>query len=65
MKKKLALLSGLTALSAMLIGCEEQEVYYKDQLRPVSQVEEIIADQLEVENPDMDLEVNIYQESED
>lgn len=61
-KSTLVLVASLTAL---LAACEEQEIYYKGQQRPVSEVEEIIADELEVENPEFDLEVKIYEESED
>ena len=46
-------------------GGTETEIYYKNQLRPISQVEEIIADELEIENPELDLEVNIREEIED
>ncbi|RUL56483.1 hypothetical protein [Lysinibacillus antri] len=65
--KKVALLIVLLIVSVILIACEfqEQEIYYNGQLRPVSQIEEIIADTLEVENPDMDLEISIYEEEED
>ena len=45
--------------------CEERKIYYEGKLRPVSDVEEIIADQLEVENPNLDLDVNISEESND
>lgn len=65
MKKKIGvLLLGFIAVLG-LVGCEEQEIIYQDKLRPVSQVEEIISDQLEIENPELDLEVNISQEVED
>lgn len=64
MKKKMALLVGVTAFSVILIGCEEREIYYKGQLRPVSQVEEILSDELEIENPELDFEVGIYEEIE-
>ena len=46
-------------------GEAKTEIYYKGQLRPISQVEEIIADELEIENPEFDLEVNIREEMED
>lgn len=55
----------LAGMAALLAACEEQEIYYNGQQRPVSEVEEIIADELEVENPELDLELNIYEESED
>ncbi|MED4914348.1 hypothetical protein [Parageobacillus thermoglucosidasius] len=62
MKKAITLL--VLLIVALLAGCEEGKIYYKGKLRPVSEVEEIIADQLEVENPDLDLEVSIFEESE-
>jgi hypothetical protein len=52
-------------LLAVLAGCEESKINYEGKKLPVSQVEEIIADKLEVENPDFDLEVDIYEETED
>lgn len=66
MKRTLILLT-LLVITALLAACQytEQELYYKGQLRPVSQVEEIISDELEVENPDLDLEVDVYEEEED
>ncbi|MEK4381151.1 hypothetical protein NSS70_04435 [Aeribacillus sp. FSL K6-2848] len=63
MKKIFALLALFSV--AALAGCEETKIYYEGELRPVSEVEEIIADQLEVENPDLDLEVGIFEESDD
>ncbi|MBU8733455.1 hypothetical protein KM915_25925 [Cytobacillus oceanisediminis] len=63
MKKVLVLLMAIAVF--WLVGCEESELYYDGKLRPESEVEEIIADQLEVENPSMDLEIDVYQESED
>ncbi len=53
-------LIGVASLAAC--GGMGEEMYYKGELRPVTEVEEIIADELEVENPGMDLEVNIYTE---
>lgn len=46
-------------------GCQEQQIKYEGQIRNVSEVEEIIADKLEVENPELDLEVSITEEQED
>ncbi|MBY0157295.1 hypothetical protein [Cytobacillus oceanisediminis] len=63
MKKVLVLLMVIAVF--WLTGCEESELYYDGKLRPESEVEEIIADQLEVDNPSMDLEIDVYQESED
>jgi len=63
MKKILTFVALL--LVVILAGCEERKIYYEGKLRPVSDVEEIIADQLEVENPNLDLDVNISEESDD
>lgn len=66
MKVKVLLLSLMLSLSVVLLtACEEGTMVYQGEERPVSEVEEIIADQLEVENPDLDLEVSIFEESED
>ncbi|KAB2334284.1 hypothetical protein [Bacillus mesophilum] len=64
--KKIMILVSIIILMA-LAGCsfQETELYYDGKLRPVSQIEEIIADKLEVENPDMDLEISVYEESEE
>lgn len=62
MKKVIAL--GLLSVF-LLAGCSEGEIYYDGKLQKVSTVEEIIADKLEVENPELDLEVNISEEVED
>lgn len=57
---------GLLALSSVLLaGCGSGTMIFEGKEKPIDDVEEIIADQLEVENPDMDLEVKIYQETED
>jgi hypothetical protein len=65
--KKLLIILALLALSLLIAACEfeEEQINYDGQLRPLSQVEEIIADKLEVENPELDLEVSIFEESED
>ena len=46
----------------LLVGCDEGTVVYKGKERPVAEVEEIIADELEVENPGEDLGVDIFAE---
>lgn len=66
--KKLLVLISLLAVALLPTACsgfQENQINYDGQLRPVSEVEEIIADKLEVENPDLDLEISIYEESED
>ncbi|WP_332648822.1 hypothetical protein [Lysinibacillus sp. 54212] len=63
MKKRILLLP----LAAMwvLAGCEEDTIIYEGEEKPVSVVEEIISDKLEVENPELDLDVNITEDTED
>lgn len=63
MKKTVLIIAALSAIT--LAGCSEGEIVYKGKLMPVSDAQEIMADELEVENPDLDLEVQIYEESED
>jgi hypothetical protein len=47
-----------------LHGCSSvNEMQYDGKIQPVQDVEEIMADKLEVENPGLDLEVQIYQEN--
>lgn len=53
------------AIALLLAGCSESRVVYKGKEMPVSEAQERIADELEVENPDRDLEVQIYEESDD
>jgi len=62
--KKMLVLSSLLALSIALGGCGIQSIVYDGKERPLDEVEEIIADKLEVENPDLDLDVSIYSDSE-
>lgn len=64
MKKK-ALIIIATLSTGLLTGCEERNIEYKGQNMPVSVAEERISDELEVENPDLDLEVMISEEVED
>lgn len=63
MKKIIALLGLVSVI--VLAGCEERMIRYEGEVRPESEVEEIIADKLEVENPSLDLDVNISEEVED
>lgn len=62
--KKLMILSGLMVVSIALNGCGIQAIVYDGKERPVQEVEEIMADKLEVENPNLDLNVSISQDSE-
>jgi hypothetical protein len=49
----------------LLSRCSEMELEYKGEVRSEYEVEEIIADELAVDNPNLDLEVNIMTESDD
>jgi hypothetical protein len=64
MKKKM--LIGVLGLSVLgLAACEEQKITYQENKMTFSEASERIADQLEVENPDLDIEVSITTESDD
>lgn len=63
--KKLLTVGVLVLGVGMLSGCKEPNIKYKGELRPASEVEEIISDELEVENPHLDLEVRITEEVDD
>ncbi|MGE7650504.1 lipoprotein [Peribacillus frigoritolerans] len=56
------LIFGIGVLT-LLTGCSERMITYDGIERPESEVEEIIADKLEVENPNLDIEVNIGEET--
>lgn len=64
MKKLVVVGTGLT-IATLLVGCQEGNIEYKGQIMPVSEAQERIADELEVENPDMDIEVIISEESDE
>ena len=51
-------------LSAFLVGCNRPNLNYEGQIRSLDEIEEILGDKLEVENPEYDLNVSIYEESE-
>jgi hypothetical protein len=49
---------------ALMAGCAPQTITYDGKIQDINTVQEVIADKLEVENPDLDLEVNISTVSE-
>ena len=51
-------------LGILALNSDQYIIYQGKEMR-MSDVEEILADQLEVENPGEDLELNIYHDSED
>ena len=59
--KKAARISVLVLAATALTGCTEPDIKYKGEQMPISEVQERIADELEVENPNFDLEVEIYE----
>ena len=63
--KKAAWISVLVLAAATLTGCSEADIKYKGEQMPISEVQERMADELEVENPNFDLEVQIYEETDD
>lgn len=66
--KRAMTLTGLLVVGlvpTILSGCEEGSIRYEGKLQKISIVEEIISDKLEVENPDLDLEVNVMEAQED
>jgi hypothetical protein len=64
MKKKRAMvIVGGLILSFALQGCSGlQEIQYQGKQRQIEDVEEMLADYLESENPDLDFVVNITQD---
>lgn len=67
MKKKLLVTLVLTVGVLSLTGCglKEKTIVYEGKEMPVSEAEERLADKLEVDNPELDLEVNIDEETDD
>jgi hypothetical protein len=62
-KAKLGALFGVGLIAAgFLTGCGIQELQYQGKTRPVNEVEEMLSDYLESENPNMDLNVEITQD---
>jgi hypothetical protein len=61
-KKRAAIIVGGLLISFALQGCSGlQEIQYQGKQRQIEDVEEMLADYLESENPDLDFEVNITQ----
>ena len=66
--KRALVLTGLLVVGVIptiLSGCTENTIVYEGKQVKTSTVEEIISDKLEVENPDLDLEINITQKADD
>lgn len=58
MKKLIIIGTGVTMV-LLLAECAEAEIKYKREQMPVSEAEERMSDELEVENPSFDLEVKM------
>ena len=64
--KKILVIISMMSVSIVLASCGgERTITYKDEQMPMSDAEEKIADELEVENPDLDLELSITEETDD
>lgn len=63
--RRLLIVVLLLSFVAIVNGCSRVDMVYDGKVRPISEVEEIIADKLEVENPDLDLKVSITSEVDD
>lgn len=62
--KKAAIVIGGILVSIGLQGCTGlQEINYQGKLRPVNEVEEMLSDYLESENPDLEFSVSITQDT--
>jgi hypothetical protein len=59
MKRAAVIVAGIL-VSVSLQGCTGvQEINYQGKVRPVPEVEEMLSDYLESENPDLEFNVNI------
>lgn len=52
-------------IALILVGCEPVDLMYKDKVYDKEDLAELIEDELELENRDIDLEVEIYVETEE
>jgi type III secretory pathway lipoprotein EscJ len=49
----------------LLTGCKQMQLKYNGEIRSEEEVEEMLGDLLESENPGMDIEVDVYEEVDD
>lgn len=61
--KKIILSGSLVLLTIGLVGCAPAKLTYEGKKRPVSEIEDIVSDKLESENPGYDLEISVYEEA--
>lgn len=64
-KRTFVIIGGLILTGALSACSGESSIIYNKEEMNVSEVEDRLADLLEVENPDLDLEVDIYTETDD
>ena len=57
--KKLILVTFILMTVGAMTGCEYSELQYRGKVRPVYEVEEMLADYLESENPNHEFTVDI------
>jgi hypothetical protein len=66
LKKSLSILGVLAMVGAILGGCNRSAtIQFQGELRTEEEVEEMLADLIESENPDLDIEVDIYEDVDD
>ena len=65
--RKFHAVASLGVVVGMMAACEFEEAQYKfnEDTYSESELEDHLADLLEVENSDLDIEIDIYQESDD
>lgn len=57
--KKLIFVTFILIVIGLMAGCEYSELQYQGKLRPVYEVEEMLEDYLESENPDKEFTVDV------
>lgn len=62
-KQKLGALFGIGIIAGALItGCDMQRIQYQGKDRPIGEVQEMLEDYLESENPNMEFNVKITED---
>ena len=61
MKRAIPLLLAVSLLAA----CEEEPIIFEGEERPVHEVEDILGDRIESENPGRDIDVDVYEEADE
>jgi len=63
LKRKQIAVATLIAAILVLAACSRPTIVYEGKERPASEVEDIMGDKLEVENPGLDIEVRLSVDS--